>query len=298
MKISLGDFSADGLARKMERLAANWWVLFAANDVTGLPFIFAKSRENLAAEATHDEFSVPRAVQAACAERLREQTESQELNRYGLTLKEFTSIGKERLSADLYAYLCNRIAQVSLGVDLMVVGFDAKGNGHLVLVGGTTPPAHSDMTGCCAVGSGEYLAMGSLMHDAHRQRLSVRSSVEECVYCCCSAKFMAESANGVGRETFLAIFKHDEPVRFISALRIEDEIRPAWERLEAPQVPASILKAIPEMIFSVGDLAGDCGFGVFLGPKGKKKNRDVGRLIKEFKNLRWSQGLSSDQEPV
>lgn len=294
-KIGFGAFSADDLTVKIQPLVKNWWVLFASADISEIPPILARSKEALRGGPTFNELTVPRAVLVAYAERLREQIEAQVLSRYGLTLGEFMANDSSQLSPDLYTRLSNAIAAVSLGTQLLIVGFDAGGLGHLIRLDSERSPANQDAVGFCAVGSGSYSAMSTLAYHADRQHLSIYSPLEDCIYCCCNAKFMAESAEGVGKSTLLAVFRNDQPIRFVPGLRIENEIRPAWEKYGAPRVPAAVLKAIPSTLLSVKDLAGADGIRNFLGEKGAKKPAK-GQCMREFKNWRRFADLQKDQD--
>ena len=92
--------------------------------------------------------------------------------------------------------------------------------------------------GFWAIGSGAPAALSSLSFHISRKQLTVYSSVSEAVYFSLAAKFMAESANDVGKSTFVVILSnHDsEPLEYVSDQGIE-KIRKLWERSGAPRVP-------------------------------------------------------------
>lgn len=253
-KISFGDYSADDVTVKCIPVAGDWRVLFAGNDITGVGFILELARDSIRGKPKTWQV-VTNAIRNACAERLRCHIETQILAPFGLTLKEFLKRGKSAFTDSVYGNLCDKITSTRLSDQFLVVGFDGDGVGHIAIVDHESPPQLFDPIAFAAIGSGSSCAYSSLLFQSNHRRIGVDADLEDAVYCCCEAKFMAESASDVGRETFLTVFRRGKPTQFISALRI-DEIRSAWERYGAPRVPKGIVKAIPEMLFTNEDLKG------------------------------------------
>ncbi len=284
-KISFGDYSADDLVVKVEPLVRNWWVLLSGTDIVQIPFILSRAKELLQDETVYDEYRVPRAVHMAYVERLRLQIESQVLDRYDITLSEFSANGRADLSPELYKKLSDEISGISLGLQFMVVGFGADDIGHLVFVDGQGAPASYDSVGFCAIGSGMNAALSTLAFQADRKNLSVYLEESEAIYSCCAAKFVAESASDVGRNTFLTLLRGGEQPKFIFTRRIDHEVRKAWERYWIPRIPKSIINKIPEMIYGLEDLRSDESIRKFLGADIGPKNRSRRELLQEFEAL-------------
>lgn len=107
---------------------------------------------------------------------------------------------------------------------------------------------------------------------------------------------MSESASDVGSSTFLVILESGTDAKFVSSPRI-DEIRVIWNKSGAPRVPKAALNAIPDMMFSVADLAAirlndadTDGYTKIFGKTGRL-TRD--RMMKEYMALVRSTGYST-----
>lgn len=69
-----------------------------------------------------------------------------------------------------------------------------------------------------------------------------QSSEEEATYFALSAKFMAESCDVVGKNTYACVREPDSPRRYITYAE-ENKVRELWESNGAPRVPQN-LKAV------------------------------------------------------
>jgi hypothetical protein len=143
-------------------------------------------------------------------------------------------------------YLGDRLASVSLGCDLLIAGFDNIACGHVLTVEHPGIVRNHDPVGWAAIGSGTFSAAGSLLHH------SVNSEMElaRVLYHVCEAKFMAESASGVGEHTTAMVIRPRVPLKehcelsdaFISGIRGD------WEREGKPRVPKGTLEYISEQL--------------------------------------------------
>jgi hypothetical protein len=274
MKVSFGGiFSADELSEKINPIGRNWSVLQAGNDVTDAPFIIDRARFLLKRVVSPTPSQAAGSIDRAYKERLQQQIESQVLAKYGLSLPAFLKDGKRRLTERTFNSIFDKIGLVQLSMEFLVVGFDLSGEGHILYIDGVHKPASYDDFGFCAIGSGSDSAHAALAFHANQNHFGSHLDLTQSVYCACSAKFMAEFASDVGKHTFLTIHKPDAETQFISDLRIDDEIRKAWETHGAPRVPSRIVEAIPSMAYTARDCddpaAYDRIFGKPKGPKGE-----------------------------
>ena len=261
LKISFGgEYSAADAVPKTNALIDNWSILYAGSDVADVDFVLTRARELLSNSLFFpDALTVAKAVDSALAERLQEQIEAQILRRYGLTADTFLNNGKLLLKDQLYNDISSAIAKASLSTHFILCGFDENGDGHIVLIDGDSPPKSYDTVGFCAIGSGANVALSNLAFHREHSHLTVHGGLPECIYCCCAAKFMSESATDIRDDSFVTVTRKDTPAAFISGRRMA-EIREAWKKYGAPKVPTRIVSKIPQMIHNRGDVKTLSGF--------------------------------------
>src|ERR1022692_4908149 len=95
--------------------------------------------------------------------------------------------------------------RVDLGCQFLLAGFDHDGDGHILTVENPGIVKNHDPVGFWAIGSGALSALGILFFHSMRGELPL----PEVLYHICEAKFMAESAIGVGKQTNVRIVTHD-----------------------------------------------------------------------------------------
>ena len=108
-----------------------------------------------------------------------------------------TSMSKkacQKFGPDEFERINRRIERVALGVELLVFGYGSR-SAHIFTV--TNPGAVDDKSaiGFWAIGSGSPLALSSLVTSP------TPSTLYEVIYNVFDAKFRAEAAIGVGKET-------------------------------------------------------------------------------------------------
>jgi len=138
-------------------------------------------------------------------------------------------------------------------LDFILAGFDKEGNAHIRFTNCLIPPQDYDVTGFWAVGSGAHSAIGSLCHAEEHLGFSRFCSAEVSVYHVLAAKFMAESATDVGKETFVVALKArvtdgKKYLRFLSYWDGLEYVREQWEKHGAPRVPSDITEAISALL--------------------------------------------------
>jgi hypothetical protein len=255
-KVSFGDFSADTIAvNKNDPFAADWVALSAGDDMEhALPIVerctsMLYPRGIRKYKALTPEF-VASKFDLAYWERLQRQIETKVLRKYHFTGKSFNKEGKIKCTATIYNNLCNRIDQTGLSLTFLICGFGDNETGHILVVDGRNAPTSYDSIGMWAIGSGAASALSALAFHADKHGLSVYSSLPEALYCACEAKFMAESAKEVGRNTFIIIMQKDARIRCLSPPGVQI-IKKIWESKGAPRIPAQALKVIPQLVYSL-----------------------------------------------
>lgn len=279
-KVSFTDFSADYAVIKNQRLCEGWLAMYAGNEIDEVDFLLQRARRFISATSAKTPAAIGESVSRAYSEQRKNKIEARVLRRYGLTADTFLQVGKKRLTESVYNRLCDRIEAIDVSLVFLVAGFGGNGEGHLMRIDGIENPLSYDVLGFCAIGSGASAATGTLAFHADKNYLSPQSSLEQCVYCACDAKFMAESASDVGRGTFIVILRQGNEPLHISELRVE-EIRALWRKFGAPRIPKAALKLIPDMLFDAKDEDVERRRTAFYGAKALKRLRKQGGSIPE-----------------
>jgi hypothetical protein len=184
---------------KFAFLGGGWLSLISANDLEHANrLISAIAEEMLGA----DEIKFVESLQAVlnrARETLRPQIAAEEALPPGLTLERFYSEGRTILPPEPYIQIWNALSRSRLDCELLVTGFDSRGDGHILTVGDEAARCF-DRLDFAAIGSGALIAMGILSaydHDAHCDwRLTA--------YRVFAAKKASERATGVGPSTTIA----------------------------------------------------------------------------------------------
>ncbi|MBV8897235.1 MAG: hypothetical protein JO051_12035 [Acidobacteriaceae bacterium] len=225
-------------AFKLSALAPAWHVMFAGHAPRFRPLI-ETMREPLG-DTENTRFAVETIM--AVTERayyieLTKQIEIEILSPYGISRDDFVRKGRRWFGAADYTYLLSQIGAADLGIELLVVGLDAEAQTQIFSVssrGAVSPavlPYH-------AIGSGAYLALGALYQLAYFPG----PDLIENVYRSCAAKFAAEAAPGVGRETHAMV---TDPLMQKWAMIFDiGELRKIWQSSGQPPFPSAAKRLI------------------------------------------------------
>jgi hypothetical protein len=215
--------------------------MFAGGDITQcVPVI---ERATVALKGKPGDFAgVRRAFKTAYQEQLKELIEDCYLSPFGMTLSEFKANGRNHLSPKEFLTLNSRIKEANLECEFLVFGFDEHKRPHLFTVENPGWVSVYDKPGFWAIGSGapSALAMLSYMGQAPEA-----STFEQTIYNVLAAKYISESADGVGKTTFFFIHEHNS-IAFSASPNIETEIRGIWEKDGKPRMPATIPQVIKD----------------------------------------------------
>jgi hypothetical protein len=106
--------------------------------------------------------------------------------------------------------------------------------------------------GFWAIGTGANGAISSLAHSVEYHSMGSHSPVPDVLYHVLAAKFMSESAQDVGRGTFIAVLEKSDKLKFLSDTGLV-KVRKAWEQDGAPKVPNKVTELIKANLFSPGE---------------------------------------------
>jgi hypothetical protein len=154
-----------------------------------------------------------------------------------MSLADFISQGRASFGDASFEAIKYALEAIDIGVEFLVTGFEGRGNGSIFSIDDRCIPKFHQKLGFYAIGSGNIGAMGSLYNSMPRL-----CSIEETIYRLCEAKFIAESAPGVGKTTIAQILYSDG----IGPLFIEEQllpIRKVWERKGRPKLSKAAFNA-------------------------------------------------------
>ena len=166
----------------------------------------------------------------------RSTAESSILSIYNLTADSFLQEGLRLFGDTGFADLRYRLEAIDLECEFLVAGFDESDNACCFVVEHPGIARRYTTVGYWAIGSGSQSALSSLSF--HRYSWWT-SGFPLCIYHVCEAKFMAETALGVGPLTIVVAWKSDGKFYF---MRSEDvrRVRESWEASGRPKVPEGI----------------------------------------------------------
>jgi hypothetical protein len=140
---------------------------------------------------------------------LREQINENFLSKYDLTIEEFRKKGKKQFGND-FEVMNKPIREFHLGTSLLACGVDTSDFPHIFTV---RPPSGSvrvnDSLGHTAIGTGAEMALGAL-----GARSLETPSIEDFAFRVLEAKFVAETAPGVGKSSLFVMLRRglDHPM--------------------------------------------------------------------------------------
>lgn len=219
---------------KYNRIHKRWAVMIAGDDVLPTETII----RNLSAALNANDEPTTEQVEQAIREswRIVKNTiaTTHVLSAYGLDLETFIQEGRETFGDIGFADLRSAVDRASeLSCELLVYGFDEYGRGTLFVVVHPGEPVNFTRLGFAAIGSGRDSAIASLMwnppHKTYHETL-------DSVYRVAAAKFMAESALGVGRDTTVSSLLNDGTA-FVLTVNQVQSIRNLWESEGQPRIP-------------------------------------------------------------
>lgn len=133
------------------------------------------------------------------------------------------------------------IQALDFNCSFLVAGFDSQGP-HIFVISPPGIEEHYDSIGFWSIGSGSHSALSSLLF----RKASRYDSLLMGIYYVAEAKFMAESAQGVGKHTPIMILKADGTYGYLTDAST-NVIRKIWENEGKPPMPNNLETRIGEI---------------------------------------------------
>ncbi len=241
--------SADRMALKKLSVATRWQAMYSASDIASVLPIWRQVQQACRQQKSQSFAFVQEAFETAYRAERERIINGQILSKVKLNLEVYQREGYARLGPDVHAAIYREIDAFKVGLDFLVYGFDDDGMPHIFLV---EEPGHIrslDIEGFGVIGSGWALAHASLLS----RDLPVYSKLEM-VYRVCEAKFVAERAPGVGRDTMVAYMDKSPfgttAAAFEKYLDLKEiaAMRRAWERHLNRPIPKAAAAALKRAV--------------------------------------------------
>jgi hypothetical protein len=235
-----GYFSGDDMARKVDALRYNWVSMIAGDDIS--PFIPILRRAHANTDHVNTLESVTSVIKTAYKDQRLEQIEDEVLQPYGLTWDRFHRSGKDELTDRTYEKIREEIKKYSLSLEILVGGYDPSGVGHIFTVESPGKCSYYDKLGFWAIGSGQHQAVNSLFSTKYNSA----EPLEMCIAKVLAAKLTAETAVGVGKETWILVLRPGHSSYSFVPKETQKIYRTAWDKL--PRIPMDTLPSIKTAI--------------------------------------------------
>lgn len=237
-KLSVGHTSVEGMAWKIKTIHPMWRVMFAGEVSPLVALVDAVT--DAAANAKENRLrSFARLCSSAYQAERKNIIETEILANYDISsYSEYLTLKSS--DRPLFDALKQEIEKAERNWHLLFLGFDSVGIPHLFVITEYGKIQYCDIEGFAAIGSGAYTAFMALSAFKFNQWMTRG----EAVYAMLAAKFAAETADGVGEETLLFIFKAGDVRRTIPGLvpSAIKELRGEWEKL--PRIPNGAAESI------------------------------------------------------
>jgi hypothetical protein len=167
--------------------------MFAGNDISPVqPIVESVKSELLNSAMTRK--NVIDAFKRAFQAEIVGIAETAVLSRFGMSMIDFRREGLANFGRELFTQLAFEIKNVELDLIFLIFGYENKVP-HIFTVQSHGEASHYDVPGFWAIGSGQMAALGALFNT---QVPLVYQSLTNVLALMCQAKFVAESAPGVG----------------------------------------------------------------------------------------------------
>jgi len=242
-----GYFTAEGIAMKVTGINRNWSLMCAGPTSPLVPLVEAIKEGMAKQKATGGVRRFARQCSTIYNAERPELIEREVLVDYGIdTYAEYLDTKKSE--PQLYAAITEKIKEEEEKWSLLFAGFDSKKQPHIFVVSERGRIQYCDTEGFAAIGSGGWRSLVALSSYQFKRNLPF----SQAVFGIAAAKFAAESeAEGVGKETILAILEPKTKASPVMSDRRMDSLKALWSNL--PRFPkeaeAEVWDGINEMTF-------------------------------------------------
>jgi len=245
--LSLDWASTDTQTIKLGPLCSSgrWVAMFSGNPTVDAHVTKAAS-ESINSAGKETSADIVSAMEKAFRDELKRKIEGELLSPYGLDRDTFLREGFADLGEQQFNRLASEIASVRLKTSFLIVGYEPD-NLAPKLISIADPGIHEyhNGLGFCAIGAGWVQALGSL-YNTYKPDLSR----DDLIYRICEAKFLSESALGVGRRTVVLTIAPDGSHKGLYPEFVEP-IREIWLRQGRPPVPKDFYAKIKDTIHEI-----------------------------------------------
>jgi 20S proteasome alpha/beta subunit len=227
MKVSVGHTSSDVVMLKIQPLSDRWHVMISGKISQTYPLVEAM-KERVRKIPQPSVKDMRKIVSDEYAAYGRQLATDKVLSPYGLSMAEFMQ-KRNDLGDLVFQQLMGEIARVQVGCDLIVLGHDQLSTPRILVVSNPTedhPSFVTDMPHFAAIGSGGYLADTVLHYFQHYSG----ETIPETIYQVASAKFMAESAQDVGKVSIVSVIDSKKEMTVLDHEFIDKKLRSVWKR--------------------------------------------------------------------
>jgi len=225
--------SKDVAKVKFQILDNYWGFLFSTNEIGYINPIMEKAKFELEKFSGRRTLGQAKQVlQNAYREVRTDVIFARFLSQYGYSsMEEFRE--KPGFSPEVIGGLMAEMDAFDLGVTLLLYGFDEHNWPHFVQIDNPGEAKDRDDFGYWAIGSGHRLALSALNQKRLRDH-----SIEEFIYRCCEAKFVAEFDPSVGDATAVFIW-YPDGTRAVLIKPDADKMREIYEQTRGDPIPAA-----------------------------------------------------------
>jgi hypothetical protein len=255
-KVSFGSYLADKAFNKNIPFIGEYALLIAGDDVAHAGAVI--HRATVAARKLRESDEIAEVLFRECQVERDRIVEARILKKHLFDTKTFQQKGKHLCTDAVFYDIHSRMEHIPFSLDFILAGFDLKGNAHIRFTNCDTPPQDYDAIGFWAIGSGATSAIGSYCHAVEYLHTSRNAPIAEVAYHTLAAKFMAESASDVGKDTFFVALRSVQDstttaqtqMRFLSFWGGMEYVRKRWEKDGAPRMPKGMSQALEDLMHS------------------------------------------------
>jgi hypothetical protein len=208
-------------------------MMWASDDISHVTPIIDSATERMEKDEEHTLISACNTVIESYQEQIRAVATRRYLARLGWDMKTFLKDGAKKLTPEVFESLMNKISGVELRSQFLVCGYDPKRRPHLFSVSDPGDAHFHDNVGFSAIGSGAYSAESALFFF----NIQKSAPLYYALYAVCVAKFMAETATDVGKQTSVIFLRRDGQAGIIWPDGVE-KIRDLWKKAKSNLIPS------------------------------------------------------------
>jgi hypothetical protein len=221
--------------------SGKWLAMFSGNPSVQA-VVLKLANENLSADKSETSTEVLAAIENAFRETLKRKIDAELLSPYGIDRETFLQRGQAWLGEREFSDLLYQLRTTRLETSFLVAGFEPNQQPRIFSVTDPGVSQSHDSIGFHAIGSGNLRALGSLFttydYDAEL-------TTDQLVYRVCEAKFLSESALGVGKRTIINIVDSDGKHEGLFP-ELVDKVRNIWSQKGRPPIPDEGLRVIQQ----------------------------------------------------